>query len=170
MKITQRAGLPAPFLRIVKTFAQEPIAEVLHEIKPLLWAHFKELSFYPDIPLEPAWDRYAKAEAAEALRIYTARHRGQLVGYAIFTVDFAAHYRSSLQALQDILWVAKEHRGRYGLGLVRFAEQQLRDEGVQVIRHHVKAAHPALGELLTRMGYRVEDYLMSKRLDWPQPE
>ena len=146
--------------------ARESIDQVMDEIRPLLRLHFMEISFYPDIPLDPDFGRYRRAESAGQLRIYTARSGHELVGYAIFAIDWAPHYKGSLQAIQDIMYVSPPHRGgRIGMKLIRHCERELQAEGVQVIRHHVKADHPELGTLLVHSGYRLEDLLYSKRLD-----
>jgi GNAT superfamily N-acetyltransferase len=120
-------------------FARESISQVIGEIKPLLEAHWQEIAQYPDIPLDPDYDQYAHAEAAGQLRIYTAR-ADRLVGYAIYIVAPAWHYRQSLQARQDILFLLpKYRRGRTGLKLIQFTEQQLQAEGVQVVYQQFKA-------------------------------
>lgn len=147
-------------------FGQETIGQVLDEIKPLLEKHYAEIAHYQDIPLNPAYLRYLDAENLGILRIFTVRYAEQLVGYAIYFVQPSLHYRDSVQASQDILFLDPEYRqGRLGYKLIRYADQQLAAEGVQVVLQHVKAEHPALRVLVERMGYRLVDHIYAKRLD-----
>lgn len=121
------------------TFARESMSQVMGEIRPLLEAHWQEIAQFPDIPLDPDYEQYARAEAAGQLRIYSARAES-LVGYAIYIVGPAWHYRQSLQARQDILFLLPEYRrGRTGLKLIQYTEEQLQAEGVQVVYQQFKA-------------------------------
>lgn len=145
--------------------ALESFAACYEEALPLLERHRQEISHYPDIPLEVDTGRYEAAEAVGKLRVYTARIEGNLVGYAVFFVMPNGHYVSSLQAVQDVLYVAPEHRrGSVGLRLVREAERMLAAADVQVIYHHVKHAHPALGAILSRRGYEPVETVYAKRM------
>lgn len=142
----------------------EPIDAVLEEIKPLLLAHWQEIARYPDIPLEPDWEQYRKAEVSRALRIFTARIAMQLIGYAVYFVTPGLHYKSTVQATQDILFLAKDYRrGGVGRDLIRHADHVLRVQGVKVVYHHVKARHN-FGPLLERDGYELVDLIYGKRL------
>lgn len=144
-------------------YAREQIADVIGEIKPLLEAHYREIAHYPDIPLQPNYERYTLAESSEALRIFTARVDGTLVGYAIYFVGFALHYAGSLQAHQDILFVHPDYRrSTVGMRLIRHADEALAKEGVQVIYQHSKAAH-SIGPILERQGYELVDEIYAKR-------
>lgn len=153
-------------------FQREPFINFACEAMPLLEKHKTEIAHWQDIALEVDIDRYREAEASGALRIYTVRlNRGAadpytLIGYAVFFIGFNMHYKSSLQAKQDVLYVDPEQRqGRVGIELVKFAERELRREGVQVVYHHVKCAHPALGVILAREGYEHIEHIYAKRLD-----
>lgn len=144
------------------TVQRELIADILEEAKPLLELHWREIAHYQDIPLDPDWEFY---RSSPFLRCYTVRSHRQLVGYAVFGVGRNKHYMGSLQAVQDIVYVHPVHRGVAGFRLLRFCDAQLKAEGVQVVYHHVKPAHPVLGLLLDRMGYQDADIVKAKRLD-----
>lgn len=144
------------------TIQREAIADILPELKPLLTEHWREIAAYQDIELAPNYEFYS---TCTALRCFTAREEGTLIGYAIFGVARNKHYMDSLQAVQDILFVHPDHRGSAGARLVKFADAQLRQEEVQVVYHHVKMQHPMLGLLLNRMGYETVEVIMAKRLD-----
>lgn len=151
-------------------FSNEPFSEqLLAEMLPLLEAHWHEVAHYPDIPLEVDTAAYLAAQANGALRLYTVRENDAaelLRGYAVFFVRGNVHYASSIQASQDVIYVSPAARGSTGARLIRFAEQELRDDGVQAVYHHVKTAHN-WGKLLERMGYEAVDVIYAKRLDRP---
>jgi GNAT superfamily N-acetyltransferase len=147
------------------SYQRESAATVVQEIVPLLYLHWQEIAHYKDIPLDPDTDAYLALDGAGALRVYTARADGQLIGYCIYFVRPNIHYRTSLQAVQDVLFLLPEHRkGRVGFGLIHFADEQLRAEGVQAAYQHVKKSHD-FGPLLERMGYEHVDTIYGRRLD-----
>lgn len=133
------------------------------EALPLLDLHYKEIAHYLDIPLKPNFEGYFNAEDSGALRVFTARKEGKLIGYAIFFLKHNLHYSSSLQAAQDILFLHPGHRGTGGR-FIKWCDTQLQAEGVQAVYHHVKAAHN-FGPLLERMGYSLVDHIYARRLD-----
>lgn len=146
----------------MKTFARESVAQVLDEIKPLLEKHWEEIAHFKDIPLDPDYSAYENGEKAGRIRVFTARHDGVLVGYAVFYLG-NLHYKSTATAAQDILFVLPEHRGMTGYRLIEYCDNQLRSEGIKVVYQHVKVAHD-FGPLLKRMGYVAVDNLYARRL------
>lgn len=144
-------------------YQRETGTKILEEVKPLLALHWKEIAHYQDILLEPDWNSYAKCEEQGFLRVYTARKDGNLIGYGVYFVRYNLHYKSSLQASQDILFVHPDHRG-IGARFIHWCDTQLQAEGVQAVYHHVKQAHN-FGPLLERMGYQLVDLIYAKRLD-----
>lgn len=146
-------------------YARETFAGIRDEVMPLLQAHYLEVAHYKDIPLDVDVAAYDAVEAAGAFRVYTARTgAGALVGYAAFFVRANGHYRGSLQAVQDVLFVLPEARGLGG-ELIRYAEEQLTREGVQVVYQHIKVATPRTAALMERLGYEAVDTIFAKRLD-----
>ena len=147
------------------TFQRERAQDLWAEIEPLLVEHYNEIATFKDIPLAPDKAQYNAADDAGKLRLYTARKAGELVGYAAFLVTQNPHYTTSKQALQDVIFVSAEHRrGRLGLQLLLYAEQELTADNVDVVYHHVKIKHPALGKLLEHLGYEATETMYSKRL------
>lgn len=139
--------------------ASQPLFD---EITPLLQAHWEEIRHYPDIPLDPDWNAYLNIQDAGRLRVFTARREGVLVGYAIYFVGPHPHYKSTVFAVQDILFVRPELRGGAGAKLILWADQALKDEGVQVVVQHVKMKHD-FSPMLERMGYEVMDKILVRR-------
>jgi hypothetical protein len=134
-------------------FQRESAVDVLKQIEPLLKMHWEEIAHFKDIALEPDLDRYL-----------TARNESkELVGYAIFFILRNPHYRSSLQATQDVLFIRPDSRG-FGAKFILWCDHQLKQEKVQVVYHHVKKAHN-FGPMLERMGYELVDYIYARRMD-----
>ena len=152
-------------------YARETFEAAYDEAEPLLALHYREIAHYQDIPLDVNEEAYRTLETLDMLRVFTVRLAADaetfpLIGYAVFVVNRNPHYKGSLQAVQDIIYVDPEFRkGRVGLNLLRFCEDELRAEGVQVILHHVKEKHPTLGFVLAKMGYEHIDSIYARRLD-----
>jgi hypothetical protein len=162
-------GMPAAVLALegLGSFQQEPLTPAFwHEVQPLLSAHWVEIATHPDITLDPIREKYESLQASDLLRIYTARDRnGNLIGYAVYIVGPHLHYRDSLCASQDVLFVAKHARhGSMGTRLITYADNALWADGVQNVFQHVKVDHD-FGRLLERLGYTQVEKIYAKRLD-----
>lgn len=145
-------------------YQRENIGDVLYQALPLLYLHWKEIAHYDDIKLDPQTYEYLELEKKGALRCYTARlDSDELVGYAVFFLRYNLHYRSSFQALQDVIFIHPEHRGE-GAKFIMWCDEQLKKENVQVVYHHIKSKHN-FGPLLERMDYELVDLIYAKRLD-----
>ena len=144
------------------TYQRESVIDVLDEIKPLLEMHWREIAHYQDIELAPDWEFYL---SVPSVRVYTVRQDRELIGYGVFFLGPNRHYKHSIQAVQDILFVHPAYRfGRIGYRLIAFCDEQAKAEGAQAIYHHVKAAHD-FGPLLKRLGYETVDLIYARRLD-----
>jgi hypothetical protein len=147
----------------MKTFQRETVEGVMDEIKPLLEKHWEEIAHFKDVPLDPDYEAYTNGEKMGRVRVFTVRaHEGNLVGYAVFYTG-NLHYKSTKTAAQDILFVLPEHRGLTGYRFIEYCDNQLRNEGFQVVYQHVKVAHD-FGPLLRRIGYEAVDTLYARRL------
>lgn len=162
-----------PRVRVSVVMQREAFADVIDEALPLLQRHWREVSHYIDIPLDIDRLGYTRLDAAGLLRIYTVRAGlgGKLIGYAAYVVGKNGHYQGSgLQAKQDVIYVEPDVRGAFvGSKLVKFADEMLRAEGVQVVYQHVKLAHRALGRILERAGYEKIEMIYGRRLDQARP-
>lgn len=146
-------------------FQRESAETLWEEILPLLQKHYDEIAKYKDIELSPDVDLYNEIELKGKLRCYTVRKDLELIGYAVFLVHHHLHYSKSLQAVQDVVYLDPSHRGgRTGLKLLRYAEEQLKSEGVEIVMHHVKLEHPALGVLLEYMGYEKMEIIYARKI------
>ena len=146
------------------TLQRELAEDVIPDIKPLVAKHYEEIAHYKDIPLSVTWDAYLEAEKLGALRVFTARDpSGVLIGYSIYFIKHNIHYNTSLQAVQDVLYVDSARRG-FGMRLIKWCDEQLAAEGVQAVYHHMKVKHD-FGPLLERLGYELVDLVYGRRLD-----
>src|SRR5258708_32849001 len=119
----------------------EKISDSLEEAKPLLQKHWDEIAFYKDIPLSPDYDLYLKLESAGVVKSFAARNGdGKMIGYAVYLLQKNPHYKESLWAKQDIIFVDPDHRGM-GMFFLRWCDEQLKELGVQVVGQHVTKSH-----------------------------
>lgn len=152
-------------------FARESVASVRDDIELLLHEHYAEVSHHPDIPPGCDYAKYEQAEKVGVLRIYTMRVGGMLAGYEIFTIAFSLHYKSSLQARMDTLFVHPGYRkGLDGYRFLKWVDREIEKEGVQICYQHDKILPDGrldLGPLFERMGYAEIYRVYWKRYDAP---
>lgn len=148
-------------------FQREKAQDVFQEMIPLLHKHWNEIEHYKDMPLDPDFETYFRMEDADILRVFTARREtdGKLVGYAVFFVKVNLHYKNSLQALQDVLYIDPSARGMFGVKFITWTETQLKRENIQVVYQHIKIRTSRTVDMFKRMGYTPIDLILGKRLD-----
>ncbi len=150
-------------------------AKLAAELLPLMKAHYEEIAHFKDIPLDPDFEQYIALEQAGLFRAFIIRadgiakiegfEPGAIVGYAGFFVRKNIHYKGSLQASQDVIFVHEKFR-HAGVGgeFINFCDEELQEEGVEAIYHHVKVAHN-FGPLLKKLDYEEVDVIYGKRLN-----
>ena len=146
-------------------FAIENLAKVRREIEPLLMEHWNEIALNKDIiTLNPDWREYARLDELNALRIYTARKDGELMGYFVIMVSRSLHYKDHLFANNDIVFLTKPARkGLTGLKLVKFAIESLKAEGVTKLHINTKT-HQPFDPIMERLGFEEIETVFSKIL------
>ena len=156
-------------LKPVPVFGRETFDTVVGEIETLMQAHYEEVNHHADIPPGCDYEKYRKAEQLNLLRIFTVRIAGLLVGYSIFMVGFSLHYKTSFQARQDTLFIHPDYRqGMTGYRFIKWVDDRLRLEGVQVCYQHHKVLagdRLNLGPLFERLGYQLIYKMYFRRLD-----
>lgn len=140
----------------------------------LVREHWEEVSLdQGKIPLAPDYDGFQRMEDQGLLRTMAARRDGLLVGYNAFMVMPHLHYRHTLHALNDAIFVHPDERGSAGVRLILESERALFEIGVVKIFYHAKL-HVAVGarrsgtvgDILERLGYRhVENIYAKVRTD-----
>lgn len=147
-------------------FAREKSHAFIPEAMKLIQLHWGEVGHYKDIPLEVDSDTYNKIEDVGALRIYTARDdENEIIGYAVYFLKNNVHYKSSLQANEDVIFIHPEKRG-FGRKFINWCDGELKKEGVQVVYHHVKNKKELnFGPMLETLNYELIDLIYGRRLD-----
>jgi GNAT superfamily N-acetyltransferase len=135
-------------------FALENLARVRREIEPLIKQHYDDIALNKDIiKLNPDWEGYARLDNINALRVYTARKDGELVGYFVVIVSKSLHYRDHLFANNDIIFLAKSARkGLTGVKLIKYAIESLAAEGITKLHINTKA-HQPFDAILERLNF-----------------
>lgn len=148
------------------SFQRETTAVIESGLVPLLVENQKEIDgAHPelaDFEFNPRMKDYVLAEDMGHLYIYTARRDGVLLGYMILHVFSSPRYRHKV-AHQDMFFIQKKHRG-FGLRFLRWVDEQLRAEGVEVVYQASKVAMD-IGALYRRVGYTAHEVVYIKRLD-----
>ncbi len=141
------------------TYRDERYCQCINEIVPLFTNHWKEIANHQGvIPLDPDFDKYQNVEDNNMLRIYTARDDGKLIGYFISFVSPHMHYKSTIYALNDIMYIDPSYRGStVGFRLIKGAMVDLKSNcGVDKLVIHMKVTHE-FRKLLTKLGFCLEE-------------
>lgn len=143
----------------------ESYDSIVEDIKPLLLDHWRELAMFQDeIPLSVSWPMYKSAYDAGILRAYGVRQDGDLIGYAIFRIVMRHEHYDHRFAINDVLWIAPEHRNiGVGTDLCEAFERDLNADGPIVIVVETKLHSPALAMLLRARGYSILGPTLGKR-------
>ena len=145
------------------TFKRENVKPLWDEIVPLARAHWDELADYKDLSFAPNKAFYVGADEAGALRIFTIRETGVLIGYCVFVVQNHPHSGASIYATQDVIFIRKDKRGRLGARFIQWCDQQLAREKVAVVLRQVHTSYD-FGSMLSRVGYMPVGLIYAKRL------
>jgi GNAT superfamily N-acetyltransferase len=144
-------------------FGVEGFDQARYEIEDLLKLHYEEIALNKEhIPLDPDWDRYRNLIESKQAYLLTVRDDDKLVGYSIFFVTKHIHYKSSIFASNDLIFLHPDYRkGMVGVRLIQFCEQYLKAMGVAKILWHVKF-NKDFTRILHHMGYVDEDMIVGK--------
>ena len=138
--------------------------ELVIELTPLLEAHYTEISHFKDIPLKADWEKYFILEDTGLLKVFIARYNKKIIGYVAYTIGINMHYSDVIQAIQDVLFVSPDNRGKMaGIKLLKESEKELKKLNVKLIVQHVKLAHD-FSPMLKRLGYEDVEKLLIKRV------
>lgn len=149
------------------TFELAPYSVLREEIKPLIVGHWEEIALdRSSIALDPDWDEYDAMAARGELHLLTARNDGELVGYYVGIVKPHLHYKSSLTAYNDIIYIKPQYRqGMTGVRLFKEVERTLKERGVQRMYMNTKE-HLNFGVILERLGYKKAETIYTKRIQY----
>lgn len=144
------------------TFQIEPVKQWLQDGRQLFVLHRDEVAKDKDIlKLNPNEAYYTTMADSGRLVIVSARHRGILVGYFVWTVDNHPHYKDVLVAQDDAHYLHPNYRrGLVGYFLIKRAMSVLPKLGVKYcyVREKIGHEHPAL---MARLGLKPLDITYS---------
>ncbi len=157
---TPPGAVPRPPSRLsapaAPEFAWERFNAIAHELPPLFVQHRRELWLYPDVPLDPDWDKYYALDIAGTLRVLTVRANGALVGYLFGLFGPHLHSAHTLHSGVDMFWLDPVYRqGWTGFKLFKEFLRASKECGVVVANVHVRTgfADGRVGKLLVRLGF-----------------
>lgn len=161
------------------TFQRERLtADLFGEAMRLFSAHHEEcrIADLMGRPFEPDVEQYVRLEDAGVLWFFTARHEvsthaasgpGDLIGYSAMLVMTHLQFRGVLTAMQDALFIHREHRGTTGYRLMRYVDDYLAEGGIKaIVRQTMDRSN--VGKLYERLGYQLTEHVYMRRLDAPQ--
>ena len=135
------------------TFQKEAPSPFADDAIQLFKDHYDEIAERTDvIDLDPHIEQYNFMFNKNMLEIHTARDDGKLVGYSIWFVVNHIHYKKSLTATSDVLYISPDYRkGMFGYKFIKWTTDEIKKRKPQRILFHVK---PFLdyGHLLERLG------------------
>lgn len=139
----------------------------------LLALNWEEVEHHKDVsPFDPNWPAYRDLERRGQLQIAIMTLAGKLIGYNVFFVTPPLHHKSTVWAVNDMVYLLPEHRrGAAGIKLIAQAEKGLKAMGVRVILYGSKpdlsdgdGRDSVAGRLLCQLGYEPFDRSWSKAL------
>jgi GNAT superfamily N-acetyltransferase len=142
-------------------FQIEKLSEVLPHIKGILADNHAETGVY-DLPFNPDYDRYLYLDSIGQVLLMTARKDTELVGFAVFFLDYEIQQKELRSATTSINFVRKEHRG-IGLAFMRYCDQTLKHHGINSVWRQASAKLD-IGKVYERMGYTRIETSYLKRL------
>lgn len=148
------------------TYSEEDYKDLVEDIKVFLEGHFQETSPLKDtVKMSPNYDFYKDLSETDSVRFYTARDDGKLIAYSIFFVTSHPHFKENKVAENDMLYVAKEYRGKdVSDNLLSFTEECLSEEGITSVGISVKTTVP-FDSLLIKNGYSLTERKYNKILE-----
>lgn len=140
------------------TYAVEKMADVWDEFEPLARMQYAEMvdRLAPmgreHAPFNPLKETYLSYNERGLLTLFTIRHDGVPVGYAMVYVMPDMH-NQELVAREDTLYVHPDHRRGVGRNLVKKILEALRVSGVKRVEVEV-TTDPRVAHAWRRMGFQ----------------
>lgn len=154
-------------------FGWEPIARARADgLDDMIALDWEELEHHKDTsPFDPNWPTYLRLERDGVYRLAVLRKNGVMVGYNGFFIQPPLHSRSTLWAVNDLVYVDPDHRGLAGVKMLRQTEHMLRELGVRIVMYASKPhdlsgkrGRDSVGQLFEKLGYEPFDQSWTKVL------
>jgi hypothetical protein len=141
---------------------KELLKDFIEEVKPLAMECLKEISNL-GLPANPNYEAYLQMEEIGILLCITARDRGVLVGYALYSVLKHPHH-GEIIGMGDSLYLHPYYRNsRAAAMILNEAENQLTALGAVAVIINMKVKAPFDG-LALMLGYESLERIYGKRL------
>ncbi len=143
-------------------FSFVPFHHVYDEIAPNAARYYDEMNVEgdqsaPDIN----WPLYLAISKAGAAVVVTARDKGELIGYAAFTISSNPRHQQVIEATLASIFVEKPYRTKIGLKIVAEADKFLKQIGVHETNYVLD--DELFGRVLRKKGYRAKYKVWSKK-------
>jgi hypothetical protein len=122
------------------TFQKEAPEPFTQEAMALFQKHYEEIAERIDvIELDPDLKKYNQLYNQNALEIHTIRDNGVLIGYSLWFLINHIHYKKSLTANSDVLYISPNYRkGMLGIKFIKWSLEEIKKKNPQRILFHVK--------------------------------
>ncbi len=144
-------------------FDLEKGEDVVHELIQFIKVHHDEAGTLTDGEFAPNISRYLEMDRLGHMRIYTVRVEEKLVGYCVVYIFPHLHYSQTKWAQQDLLFIQKKYRGVRSYRFIEWVDDQLRQEGVEVVLRSVTNGND-YSRLLKFQGYEENSVNYMRRL------
>ncbi len=148
-------------------FSRESVGSVWGEAMALSGGHYAETGICNGkLPMKMDRDWYDRAEEAGSLRVYTARERGELAGYATWVLSNLPHHRGVCAAVNDVIYLRPQNRkGSTAMRWLKYMESSVHADGAAVIFAQSRTHVPALASVLNHLGYEAVEVTHVKLLE-----
>jgi len=142
------------------TFQEEHYTQFFtKEFMELYKIHWREIGSFDKqkIKLSPDWEVYRAIGKQNKLITFTIRDENTLIGYNVFMITNHHHYKSTIIAENDILYLHPEYRkGFTGYKFMKYCIEDLKNK-VDIIILSVKASH-SFEAITKRLGFTLMDH------------
>lgn len=150
-------------------YAVETLASCQDGIALLMEEHGQAFSFFKDQkgPANPKWEAYEELEKQGRLRICTARHDGEMVGYFLIVIGGSLHYRNLKLCLDDTFYMKPDYRRGFGLYFfVKYCTEEMsRFGGPGSCLVLAFKANQSMEPIAKRLGFVTEEIRMTKMVE-----
>ena len=147
------------------TFSREPFRKVSGDSLEFIDDNYDETGQLQDaVPLDVDWDGMFYHESRGSLLSFALRIETKMIGYAIFLLAPTLHAKSTVHAISDVIFIAKDYRqGLVGLKFIDYCEAYAKQKGAKVV-HLIMKTDPRLARILERTGHRIFEVTYMKVL------
>ena len=143
------------------------LKEIQISIEALMYEHFDEVSS-PEMreKLCPDWEKYIVLQQLGKLIAFGAFQEEVLVGYVALLLSESLHYKGTVVAISDTIFLTKEFRNSSaGIRLMKEAEKEAAIRKAEYVCWYSKE-NSSLENICRKKNYRIRDIIFIKELTW----